>query len=103
MHEAAGLDSGADRARTRELGEHAPVAGSVGLDVVDEQLVFLGRPRPLLDALAVAARSPPHGGRSVALRFPSAASAATATTSEGTSRAHKCREEFIGRGDIRWP
>lgn len=49
--------------RTRELGENAPVAGSVGLDVVDEQLVLLRRPWPLLDALAVAARSPPHGGR----------------------------------------
>ena len=82
------IDRGADRARTRELGEHAPVAGSVGLDVVDEQLVLLGRPWPLLDALAVAARSPPHGRWSVDLRFPSpAASAATAT--------RKCRGRAV--------
>jgi hypothetical protein len=45
---------------TRELGEQAPVAGSVGLDEVDEQLVLLRRPRPLFHALSVAARRPPH-------------------------------------------
>ena len=47
--------------RTGELGEHAPVAGGVGLDVVDEELVLLRRPRPFLQPLALAAGSPAHG------------------------------------------
>jgi hypothetical protein len=42
-------------------GDCAPVAGAVLLDVRDEDQVLLGRPRPLLHALLVAARRPPHG------------------------------------------
>jgi hypothetical protein len=46
---------------TCELGEQAPAAMAVGLDVVDEELVLLRRPGPLLEALGpVAARRPPH-------------------------------------------
>jgi hypothetical protein len=48
---------------TGELGEQAPVARPIGVDEVDEQLVLLRRPRPLLHALAVAARRPPHRRR----------------------------------------
>jgi hypothetical protein len=55
------------RKLTGELGEQAPVAGPIGLDEVDEQLVLLRRPRPLLHALAVAARRPPHHRRCVEL------------------------------------
>lgn len=46
---------------TCELREQAPAAMAVGLDVVDEELVLLRRPGPLLEALGlVAARRPPH-------------------------------------------
>ena len=45
---------------TCELGEQAPAPVAVGLDVVDEELVLLRRPGPLLDAHLVAARRPPH-------------------------------------------
>jgi hypothetical protein len=47
--------------QTCELGEHAPAPVAVGLDVVDEELVLLRRPRALLEPLIhVAARRPPH-------------------------------------------
>lgn len=51
------------RALTGILGERAPVALAVLLDVGDELLVLLGRPRPLLQPALLAARRPPHRSR----------------------------------------
>ena len=61
---------------TSELGEQAPAPVAVGLDVVDEELVLLRRPGPLLEPLGpVAARRPPHrppaSGRRRTARAPS--------------------------------
>jgi hypothetical protein len=42
------------------LGQRAPVAVAEALDVVDQDLVLLGRPWPLLEPHLLAARSPPH-------------------------------------------
>jgi hypothetical protein len=73
QHQEAGPGSTEEQStyvRTRELGEHAPISGTVGLDVVDEQLVLLQRPLSLLDPIAVAARSSSHGGRSLSAPSP---------------------------------
>ena len=49
------------------LGQRAPVAVAEALDVGDEDLVLLRRPRALLEARLLAAGSPPHCGRSIFL------------------------------------
>ena len=54
---------GRSGALTGILGEGAPVALAVLLDVGDELLVLLRRPRPLLQPALLAARRAPHGSR----------------------------------------
>jgi hypothetical protein len=73
----------AGRSLTGILGEGAPVSLAVLLDVGDELLVLLWRPRPLLQPAPLAARRAPHrwpGSRLVARRSGSELLARRTTT-----------------------
>jgi hypothetical protein len=48
--------------RTGQPRQGPPTAMPVLLDVVQQLLIFLLSPRPLLQAILVAARRPPHAG-----------------------------------------
>lgn len=88
-------------AGTCELGEEAPAAVAVGLDVVDEELVLLRRPRPLLEPLLVATRRPPHGARSPTHPRQSCRSARGSRAVDETTTSSDSVGEREGKGNAK--